>query len=134
MTIDSVNGRKGSSAERTSTAQALAAYQWILNEGRKDLRGVISADLFHRLCDTYMGDKLDPSVLHNLAGPVLYHSGWDDDETLQLPAFAEQLMSLSSVQSLALREMVERFWYQEKTNLLGIEDFLIVNGVIDRSD
>jgi hypothetical protein len=115
-------------------ARSLAAYQWILNEGRKDLRGVISADLFRRLCDTYLGEKLDPSELDNLAGRVLDHAGWDDDETRPLPAFAQQLMSLSSVQSLALREMVERFWYQKKSDLLGIEDFLIANGVIERSD
>ena len=127
MTNEIANSRKS-----VSVARSLAAYEWILNEGRKDLCGVISADLFLRLCDTYLGDKLDPSELNNLAGRVLDHAGWDDDETRPFPAFAEKLMSLSSLQSLALREMVERFWYQKKPNLIGIEDFLIANGVIER--
>lgn len=96
--------------------------------GGRDLHNVITVSEFTDICNTCQGDSFDPFDLDDMAGCVADDHGVDD--SLPLPPFIMKLINLSEIQRLALREMVERYWYQGSKDGLSVEQFLIANGVI----
>lgn len=110
---------------------ASARLEWVLHEGRSALNNVITVDDFNVLCNTFLGEIALPEDYASLATPVADEFGLEPDtyEESGLAPLLDKLMGLSLLQRIALRDLVERFWYVGKVEFSSYEAFLKANGI-----
>ena len=113
-----------------ATTLAAARLEWLLRQGVQALQGVISEREFVVLCNAFQGELAVPEDYASLASPVADDNGLDPDtyQESSMGPLLDKLMGLSVLQSIALRDLVERFWYEQK-NFESVEDFMKANGL-----
>jgi hypothetical protein len=114
-----------------TTTIAAARLEWLLQEGRRTLSGVISVRDFVVLCNTFQMELAIPEDYASLASQVANDNGLDTDNYQEsgMGPLLDKLMGLSVLQSAALRDLVERYWYIGVHASGSIEMFLKENGL-----
>lgn len=110
---------------------AMARLQWITEHGRASLNGEISAKEFMILCSVFSNAIATPHELEYFVTPVADEFGLEP-ETYQessMAPFINKLLGFSPLQRLALRDLVQKFWYVEGASFESIEDFLAQHGI-----
>jgi hypothetical protein len=111
---------------------AMARLEWAMEQGRKALDGLITEEEFVTLCNVFNCDLATPYDTENMASHVAHEFGIECD-TYRETSFAgllDKLMALSAIQKLALRDLVQRFWYPSNTEeAFRINEFMARNGV-----
>jgi hypothetical protein len=110
---------------------AMARLEWILRQGRNALNGLITEDEFRTLCDVFSYDLATPDDTEDMAGAVADQYGieYDGYEKTELGPLLTKLMTMSAIQKLALRDLVQRFWYPSGKPVRSLNDFCGKNGV-----
>lgn len=110
---------------------AAARLEWLLRAGATSLNGVVSIDDFIVLCNTFQDSIASPADLMNPASYVADDLGLEPDtyrESIFGPLI-DKLAGLSVLQQVALRDLVERYWYIGAHEFPSMSEFLIANGI-----
>lgn len=110
---------------------AMARLEWILRQGRAALSDSITAEEFRTLCDVFNHDLATPDEIEDMAGAVAESYGieYEGYEKTPLGPLLNKLLNFSPIQKLALRDLVQRFWYPINKPVKSFESFLEQNGV-----
>lgn len=105
--------KKTGITESGTTAIGLARLNWLLEEGRLDLNGYFNPSEFAILCSSVQDEICELSSIMKLVDVVANYLGLDFYTYPESPYadLMNRLMSLSALQSLALRDLLEEYWH-----------------------
>jgi hypothetical protein len=116
--------------EAAALTLAAARLEWLLYECMRGLNGLVTVDDFSVLCNTIQGDIATPGDFR-LEAMVAGEFGLDVDtyrESEHGPLI-DKLLGLSQLQQLALRDLVERYWYVGASEYPSMGEYLKANGI-----
>ena len=95
------------------TAIGLARLNWLLEEGRRELIGIFTPAEFATMCTGLQDEICELSSLNKIVGVVADDLGLDPDTYEESPHadLINRLLALSTLQSVALRDLLEEFWH-----------------------
>ncbi len=110
---------------------AMARLEWAMRQGRIALSAVITENEFMTLCDVFNSDITTPGELENMATAVAdqYDIDYKNYQNSGFGPLLDKLTGLSAIQKLALRDLVQQFWYPTSGPINSIADFMAENGV-----
>lgn len=95
------------------TMFGLARLSWLLDEGRQELINLFTPSEFATLSSALQDEICSPSSIMNLVDIVGNELGLEPDafEGSYHASLMHKLLSLTSLQSLALRDLLEEYWH-----------------------
>jgi len=110
---------------------AMARLEWILRQGRLALNGLITEGEFRTLCDVFNSEIATPDEIEYMANAVAaeFDIEYDGYKEHPLGPLLDKLLTMSPIQKLALRDLVQRFWYPADGRGISPSEFLNKYGV-----
>jgi hypothetical protein len=110
---------------------AMARLEWILRQGRLALNGLITEGEFVTLCNVFNSEIATPDDIEHMADAVAEEFGIEYEGYKETPLgpLLDKLMAMAPIQKLALRDLVQRFWYPTDGRGISPSEFLNKNGI-----